>query len=446
MKVFEQFRRIYSISSLSEIHDKQIPTSPAMGVDNMSQEIFIGMREEQLEIINRKVLAGKYAFTSYRLKLISKGQGKSPREISIPTVRDRIVLKGLCIFLQIRFREDIKDVLPQFVVKTVKGICITKQYDSFIKLDVSNFYPSIPHEKLIRRLRKRIKSAEILNLIECSISTPTVSKPKSGVAKNTQGVPQGLSISNVLASIYLSNIDKRYEGDDRLKYFRYVDDILILCNWEDILDIRKDIAKRFSGLKLKIHAEALGSDKSTSGRLDREGFSYLGYSFKEGLVTVRLGSVEKLRESILTIFTGYKHSKLKSEEFLMWRLNLRITGCIFNKKSKGWLFFFSEINDESLLHELDFFVDKLCKRFNVSNLEIKKFVRSHYQIQHSRTESKYIQNFDLYNVNDMSRVLSIFGKATDKMSEQQIRNEFNRRIARQVRDLETDIQNAGSTN
>lgn len=70
MKVFEQFSRIYSISNLSDIHDKQVPTSPAIGVDNMSQETFISMRSEQLDIINRKVLAGTYSLTPYKLKLI----------------------------------------------------------------------------------------------------------------------------------------------------------------------------------------------------------------------------------------------------------------------------------------------------------------------------------------------------------------------------------------
>lgn len=377
---------------------------------------------------------------------ISKGQGKPPREISIPTVRDRVVLKGLCKFLQARFKADIKDILPQVVIKTVKNIYFNKQFDSFIKLDVSNFYPSIPHKKLITRLRKRVKVKEILNLIECSITTPTVLKPKSGIARKLKGVPQGLSISNVLASIFLSNIDKKYESDDRLMYFRYVDDILILCNENDIAEIKTDIFKRFSSLQLTIHKEGLDSEKSASGNLNKEELSYLGYSFKEGLVSVRAGSIEKLRESILSIFTGYKHSQLHSVEFLRWRLDLRVSGCIFNGKSKGWLFFFSEINDEGLLHELDFFVDKLCKRFNVPNLNPKKFVRSYYQIQNRRKESKYIQNFDLYDENDMAKVLSIFGKSTDKMTSAQIKQEFKRRIARQVRDLETDIQNAGSTN
>lgn len=319
MTISTQFNDAFSINNLTELHDKQMAASPSVGIDNMSQEIFLGMRDEQLKIVNRKVTTGNYQFTPYKLKLISKGQGKPPREISIPTVRDKIVLKGLCIFLQTRFQDDINESLPQFVIREVKSAYKDESYNAFIKLDVSNFYPSIPHNKMIKRIRKRILDQRILLLIENAVATPTVIKPKKGQQANQKGVPQGLSISNVLAGIYLSNIDKRYKKDPRIKYFRYVDDILILCQKENISEIRNDISKRFRQLGLLIHKENNSSDKSTSGCLDYDEFSYLGYSFDEKTVSVRQGSIDKLRESILSIFTGYKHSKLKSIEFLKWR-------------------------------------------------------------------------------------------------------------------------------
>ena len=46
-------------------------------------------------------------------------------------------------------------------------------------------------------------------------------------------MPQGLSISNILANIYLNDFDKENNSKDDYKYFRYVDDIFILCNSEE---------------------------------------------------------------------------------------------------------------------------------------------------------------------------------------------------------------------
>lgn len=44
----------------------------------------------------------------------------------------------------------------------------------------------------------------------------------------------------------------------------------------------------------------------------------------------------------------------------------------------------------------------------------------------------------------MKKVLNVFGKSTYNMTSNQIEIEFKRRISKQVKELETDIQNAGS--
>lgn len=55
-----------------------------------------------------------------------------------------------------------------------------------------------------------------------------------------------------------------------------------------------------------------------------------------------------------------------------------------------------------------------------------------------------MQNFDIYNEIQMKKVLNVFGKSTYNMTSNQIEIEFKRRISKQVKELETDIQNAGS--
>jgi RNA-directed DNA polymerase len=46
-------------------------------------------------ILKKKCLDGSYGFSPYVETLKSKGKGKHPRVIAIPTVRDRIVLLAL---------------------------------------------------------------------------------------------------------------------------------------------------------------------------------------------------------------------------------------------------------------------------------------------------------------------------------------------------------------
>lgn len=113
--------------------------SAATGIDNMSHEVFWRFHDHEIETIRRKCLAGTYRFNKYKLKLISKGKGKAPREISIPTIRDRIALRAICDFLQEVYAFDLNFELPQNMVVKVNNIILSKQYDYFMKFDVANF-------------------------------------------------------------------------------------------------------------------------------------------------------------------------------------------------------------------------------------------------------------------------------------------------------------------
>lgn len=417
--------------------------SPATGIDNLSHQLFVNSKEKYIENISRKTIEGRYKFTKYKLKLVSKGQGKVPREISIPTIRDRITLRALCDFLKETFKKDLDFHLPQEIIRDIKKELSTTKYDAFIKLDISDFYPSIDHKILIRTLGKRIRSKEVIDFISKAIQASTVVKSRFDDEINKKGVPQGLSISNVLAAIYLSNLDRYINAYENIKYYRYVDDVLILCCSDSCKGIVSDITKRFKRLKLKVHEPSKNSEKSTIGMLEHKGFSYLGYVFQPGLITARLQSVERLRDSIVAIFSGYKYSKIKNVNFLEWRLNTRITGCVFQNKYKGWVFFFSEITNENLLHELDHFVQKLCDRYSVK-LNLKSFVRTFFQANHSRHEGSYIPNFDKYDEQKMVEVLEVyFNKNTKNLTSEQIKYSFLKRITKEVKDLETDIKDAG---
>lgn len=443
MKLSQQFDSFFTNEYLYAIYSEHVILSSATGVDNMTHEILWGMLDEQLNIINRKVMNSNYSFSKYKLKLISKGRGKSPREISIPTIRDKIALRALCDFLKFKYEDVLDFQLPQSIVRQVKNDVLSADYTAFIKLDVANFYPSIKHDKLISRLRARLRDDRIITLITNAIKSPTVSKPNKHDMLSERGVPQGLSVSNVLAAIFLSNLDKRLKNRKDIKYYRYVDDVLIFCKIEDVKKISQDLVKNFRTLGLKVYDPIKHPEKSSSGCLFNSDFNYLGYYFSNEVVSARVGSVEKLRESLLSIFTGYKHSKLRSLEFLEWRINLRVTGCIFQNKSKGWMYFFSEITDEILLHQLDAFLKGLCKRFNTP-IRLKSFVRTYYQIQNNRRETKYIPNFDNYTIEQKSYVLSYyFKKDVENLTSREIEYQFKKRISKQVKDLETDVKDAG---
>ncbi|MBE9526575.1 MAG: RNA-dependent DNA polymerase [Proteobacteria bacterium] len=442
MTVREQFEHHFSEENLKAIYQSHIILSNATGIDNLSQKAFWPIIDEQVSIISNKVLAGSYKFTKYKLKLISKGRNKFPREISIPTIRDRIALRALCNFLFERYKDTINFELPQNMIRNAKTKIQSGMHNGFIKLDVSNFYPTIRHQELLKRLRRKIRNPEIIEFIELAIKTPTVLKSLPSDKNTAIGIPQGLSISNILATIYLLNIDKQLSSNSKIAYYRYVDDVFILCDYGLILDTSSEVIKKFKKLGLKIHDPIESPEKSILGKIG-ETFDYLGYKFEGDLVSPRDGAIEKLKESLVSIFTSYKHSLTMDVGFLLWRLNLRITGCVFQNKSKGWAFFFSEINNETILHNLDRHVKRLAERFDVS-ITPKRFVRTYYEIKHSKYETNYIPNFDTYSLDQMKDMLNTyFGLNVGFLKDEEIEYEFKKRIDKQVKDLLTDVQDFG---
>ena len=183
-----EFRKYFSEESLHKIYDEHIRFSASSGIDNINQTSFKKIADQQILIASRKILDGSYNFSNYRLKLVSKGRGKLPREISIPTIRDRIVLRALCDLLSQTFRGDLSLELPQNIIKKVKAE--KTKYNAFVKLDIRDFYPTISHDHLLSRLRSRIRHKKTLELINKAIQTYTVVSQSENNDKIYLGIPQ----------------------------------------------------------------------------------------------------------------------------------------------------------------------------------------------------------------------------------------------------------------
>lgn len=192
--------------------------------------------------------------------------------------------------------------------------------------------------------------------------------------------------------------------------------------------------------------ERKGKSKSEYGSI-HQGFSYLGYSFEPDKITVKRSSKLKLEHSLEALCSEYAHKKFEEQNLkqFIWTLNLKITGAKVDSKKFGWMFYFSQITDESLLYQLDKLVDKYLKRFEVDYLildgERKRFVRTYNEIRYKRSKSNYIPNFDLYDIEDKKKfLLNIVGVRIDNLDEEEVEDKFKKFVFKATRDLEKDIQ------
>lgn len=447
MSISDLFSQKFQLKHLRDVYNLKISHKANPGLDRMNRSTFEKKLDDHLNVINYKIHNRTYKFTYFKEKLLSKGKGKLPRVISIPTIRDKITLSVLNELLTEVYNNEIGGKLTQTLIDEIKNAVNSGEYNSFIKIDIKNFYDNIDHQIILKEIKKKIKDKSVLSLVEKALTNPTVAEGKRNAEPEVPsvGVPQGVSISNILANIYLLEVDKRISSFKGVKYFRYVDDILILCKTSNKKRTLKSIENELCN-KLKL---AINSKKDEGLLIG--GFDYLGYAYKKlneykyGF-SVKPNNLLKLETSIIEIFSGFKKNR-NSEQFL-WDINNRITGFVLEDNKYGWLFFYSQIDNVAILYHLDWFVNKMCGVYKVKpalQKQIKRFVKAYFEIIMKRGKSAYIPNSKEFPLDEKKRILqtiyNINRSELDKMSNDDVDKQFKRKVYISVKELEKDVQN-----
>lgn len=436
MTALEDFNAEFAAERLIEIFNGRFAHSRTVGKDGIHAGQFQQNLLSEVQLITTKVRSGSYNFTTFKQKLILKGAGKAPREISIATVRDRLTLRALTNVLMTVFQDARLHAAHHIVDEVARFIKPLDDNYAFIQIDIKDFYPSVQHAELLRRLRTRIRYQPLLNLISNAVRTPTSDDKET--KPNTRGIPQGLSISNVLSSIYMMKFDQ--VARNRFTYFRYVDDILIICRAADAKRHFCFIESQLMRIGLECHP--LKDNSKTKIVPLSHGVDYLGYRLTPSLVSVRKSSYRKMIKTLMTVITGVKYNA--NDKRVLTRLNLKITGCVFDAKRMGWMFFFSKTDDIKQLKRLDSFVEKHWRRLGMEKYgHPKKFVKAYHEINFNFENSKYIPRFDEYT-KDQKIDLIVMMQArerdvVERWSIERINREFFKIVKKEASELEKDM-------
>jgi len=445
----------FSEENLTEIFDTKISSINTKGIDKLRPVNFEKIKSDEIIKIRNRVKDGQYFFSPYLEILKLKGRHKNPRILASPTIRDKITLTALKNLLHGLYPESIPNTLANKLVSNIKKDIQDNKFRYFYRTDITSFYNEINREKLLEKLENKISDESILGLIEKSISNEVI--PSSDSKRNRRkyfekrGVPQGLPTSNILAQIYLRQIDL-YFLNKNYKYYRFVDDILIISS-KPVFIYALDLRFKLFQLNLKIN-----KSKTEKGHLQNS-FGFLGYKFKNSEVSLAESQITKFISRISGKFTWYKRGIENPESRPDWlisdlalfqevflnELNEKITGAISENKRYGWMFYFIEIDDVSILYR----IDNIIKSFfsGISSFEnkppakLKSIVKTYFDIKYNKA-AKYVHNYNRYtNIKEKHDFLVQRGKLNPSIeySKVQIERIFEKYKNKRISILERDI-------
>ena len=123
-------------------------------------------------------------------------------------------------------------------VDAVKEAVGKGQRPEVFDADLASYFDTIPHDKLMACVQKRITDGSLLNLIRQWLKAPIVEDdgPPQG-KKPSSGTPQGGVLSPLLANLYLHWLDKLFHAEGgpghfaNARFIRYADDFVIVARY-----------------------------------------------------------------------------------------------------------------------------------------------------------------------------------------------------------------------
>jgi RNA-directed DNA polymerase len=212
--------------------------------------------------------------------------GGNVRQLSIPSIRDRVVQGALKLILEPIFEADFqpgsygyrpKKSAHEAVRRVSEAILQGKTY--VVDLDLKAYFDTVRHHIVLAKVARRVRDDAVLWLLRVILK-----------ASGRQGVPQGGVISPLLSNVYLTEVDTMLERAKavtrehqwtRVEYARFADDLVVLVDahprhqW-----LRTAVEQRLREEFAKLQVEV---NEHKSRRVDltqSESVGFLGFEFR----------------------------------------------------------------------------------------------------------------------------------------------------------------------
>lgn len=334
----------------------------AAGIDEESIQDFERKLKDNLYRIWNRMSSGSYLPPPVKTVAIPK-TGGGERKLGIPTVADRVAQMVVKMHLEPKveplFHPDSYGYRPFKSAHDAVGQARKRcwKYDWVLDLDIKGFFDNIPHELLMRAVRKHAPEKWVVLYVERWLKAPAQNE-QGQLTTREKGTPQGGVASPLLANLFLHYgfdvwMARKYPS---IPFERYADDAIVHCRTKkEAENLREAIIRRMAecGLELNLQKTKIVycQDADRRGKHEHEKFTFLGYEFRPRRAKNHRG---KYFVSFLPAISD-KAAKAIRQEIRGWKLQLRSDKSLedlarmFNPILRGWMQYYGKYY-RSMLH------------------------------------------------------------------------------------------------
>lgn len=272
--------------------------------------LFTKDKEDNLETVRNDILGLSYEPSEYRYFKVYEPK---ERQIMALPFYDRVVQHTINNVLEPIFNQ--RFIFHSYACRKTKGMHAASDtlqewlYEwqklhpdqplYAIKADIHHYFQSINHDVLKAEIRKVIKDAGALVLIDRIID-------HNGQMPDGVGIPVGNLTSQLFANIYLNKLDQYIKHTLGAKYYmRYMDDFILLSPDKEQLRRWLEDIERFLRDELKLEL-----NQKTTILAAKNGIDFVGYKHRATHRKVRQDSVNRIKKTI----KKYESGKITKEQ------------------------------------------------------------------------------------------------------------------------------------
>ena len=334
---------------------RRLSEDKAAGIDKVTKDEYAENLEGNIKDLVDRLHQMAYRPQPVRRVYIPKAGSNKLRPLGIPCLEDKLVQSAMARILGAIYEEDFIENSYGFrpgrsCHDALRELSQTVEWEGtnyIAEADIKGFFDNVDQDWMMKMLEHRIGDKRVLRMVKRFLKSGVTEKGE--IRASEEGVPQGGSLSPILANVYLHYaldlwFEKIYRKSckGKAKLIRYADDFVVCFqNREDATRFQAELAERLGKFGLEVEPSKtnvleFGRDAERNARAKGEKpgtFDFLGFTHycsrtKDGkrFRMKRVTSRKKFRAKLANLKEWLKKMRVMPTLWILEKVGLKLRG------------------------------------------------------------------------------------------------------------------------